>query len=88
MSNTGRIILSHDWKDYDQRKVRERRNINMFSCANAWERRYLASKINLLYPQFDMESINRAIEMCCNAGGARDVTRESFVQCVAGELSK
>jgi hypothetical protein len=38
-------ILNEDWSDYDDRKIRDRRDGSKFSCEERWEVEYLADKV-------------------------------------------
>src|SRR5215212_11310143 len=62
MPGTG--ILYDDWKDYDKRKSREKRNSSTFLCNEAWEVGYLISKIRKHHP-FPEAAVREAIRACC-----------------------
>jgi len=76
-----KILLLHDWKDYDNRKIREKHSTMIFCCRQQWESRYLASKIKQLYPERNMEQIHEIIRKCCNEN-AEFMAREEFVKLV------
>jgi hypothetical protein len=82
MPGTG--ILYDDWKDYDNRKTREKRSQSIFNCNEAWEVRYLVSKIRKHHP-FPEAAIREAIIACCLECPHNEL-REEFVHCVMKKL--
>ena len=80
------VLLYHDWDDYDKRKVREHLNPQIFSCDHAWEARYLASKIKLLYPDLRDDMIFKAIKSCCTTCSDAPI-RSTFVNYVVESYS-
>ena len=81
----GTILLQHDWKDYDKRKMREKRSTMMFCCKQPWEARYLASKILQLYPDITIDAVHRQILLCC-MDMPQPVAREEFINQVMLKL--
>lgn len=77
--------LFEDWEEYDNRKIRDRRDGNYFSCEEAWEVDYLVSKIRRHFPNIPEGTIRTAIAMCCSQVGAPR-PRKQFVECVAKRL--
>ena len=79
-------VLNEDWSDYDNRKIRDRRDSKDFSCTESWEVNYLLGKIRKVYPVYSEETIRNAIKACCQSVGAPH-PRRSFVECVMKRLS-
>jgi hypothetical protein len=80
-----RRVLSEDWSEYDNRKVRGGSDHRKFSCSESWEVDYLVNKIHKLHPSVSKETIKAAITACCNTPGlSRE--REAFVECVMKRL--
>ena len=78
-------ILNEDWTDYDNRKIRDKRDGNFFACTESWEVDYLKSKIKKLFPHLKDEQIIAAIMACCVIVGAPH-PRKTFVECVVKRL--
>jgi hypothetical protein len=78
-------ILNEDWSDYDDRKIRNRRDRSKFSCEERLEVEYLADKLKRHYPQKSHQVLLQAISGCCQKAGAPH-SRESFVECVTSNL--
>jgi hypothetical protein len=78
-------ILDEDWSDYDDRKIRDRRDGSKFSCEERWEVEYLADKLKKHYPSKSHQLILQAISQCCQKAGVPH-SRESFVECVTSNL--
>ena len=78
-------ILNEDWSDYDDRKIRDRRDARHFSCTEAWEVNYLVDKIKKAYPLYSDQNIRSAIGTCCAILGAPH-PRRPFVECVMKRL--
>lgn len=78
------FILNEDWSDYDNRKIRDGRDRNRFSCTEEWEVDYLARKINRQYPMYSTAQVRSAITQCCN--NISDRMRDAFVRCVMQRL--
>lgn len=81
-----RKILNEDWTDYDNRKIRDRRDSKFFACSETWEVDFLKNKIKRNHPTKTEEAILHAIKMCCALGSA-PYPREKFVECVLKRLS-
>ena len=80
----GARILYDDWKDYDNRKIRDNRNNSTFSCEEQWEVSYLVSKIRK-HHAFPEAAIRDAISACCMEVKVPRL-REEFVHCVMQKL--
>lgn len=78
-------ILYEDWSDYDNRKIKESKNISKFSCEDRWEVEYLADKLKKHYPQKSHQLILEAISKCCHKAGTL-YSREDFVECVTSNM--
>lgn len=78
-------VLAEDWSDYDNRKIRDKRDQNNFACEEQWERDYLIKKIRELYPKYSEERIKQAIDQCCKTITAPR-PRKTFVECVMQRL--
>jgi hypothetical protein len=81
---SAKIILSEDWKDYDDRK-KKKEDREFFSCEEPWEVEYLVEKISRNFPKLEKEKIHAAIKQCCNAV-APPRPRKKFVECVMSRL--
>lgn len=79
-------ILSEDWSDYDDRKIRDGRDAKDFACTEEWEVNYLVKKISKVYPQFSESNIRSAIAACCRTIGSPH-PRKAFVECVMKRLN-
>ena len=84
MPGTG--ILYDDWKDYDNRKAREKSDQSMFRCNETWEINYLVSKIRKHHP-FPEAAVRDAIASCCN-GFPSYRRRAEFVHCIIEKLAE
>ena len=77
-------VLNEDWEDYDNRKIRDKRDRAFFSCEEPWEVDYLVKKIIKVHGHSESR-IRVAISMCC-----REVLgnkpRAKFVECVMRRL--
>lgn len=78
-------ILYEDWSDYDNRKIKESKNISKFSCEDRWEVEYLADKLKKHYPQKSHQLILEAISKCCHKACTL-YSREDFVECVTSNM--
>ncbi len=78
------LVLAEDWSDYDNRKIRDGRDRNRFSCEENWEVEYLIGKVTKVYPQYSRDQVRTAITRCCNSGVDR--MRDAFVRCVMERL--
>jgi hypothetical protein len=82
---SGIRILKENWQDYNDRKIRENNDPEVFSCKDSWEVDFLVSKIRRVYRHFSEELIKNAIRACChNVTDARP--RKDFVNCVMMRL--
>jgi hypothetical protein len=79
-------VLEEDWSDYDNRKIRDKRDARYFSCTEEWEVDYLKRKIKKTHPFLDETKILAAIRSCCREI-AGNHPREPFVECVMGKLT-
>lgn len=78
-------ILNEDWSDYDNRKIRDRRDAKDFACTETWEVDYLVLKIRKVYPTYSEVTVRNAIAACCKRVGAPH-PRKAFVECVMQNL--
>lgn len=78
-------VLAEDWSDYDNRKIRDKRDGKYFACEESWERDYLIKKIHKVYPQYSDTQIENAINLCCKTVPAPR-PRKAFVECVMQRL--
>jgi hypothetical protein len=81
----GTPILYDDWKDYDNRKSRDKCDSSTFSCETSWEVRYLISKIRKHHP-FPEAAIRDAIIACSHLFPI-PIPRVAFVQRVMQKLA-
>lgn len=77
--------LNEDWEDYDNRKIRDRRDGAFFSCDEPWEVDYLVKVIKKYKPFISEVAIRQAIEACCGIVRAPR-PRGEFVTCVLNRL--
>lgn len=84
MEMAGKNILEGDWQDYDDRKLRDNQDKEIFLCDETWERNFLINKIHLEYPEYAEIEIRKAVSACCEIvlGGRR----EELVNCVMRRL--
>jgi len=78
-------VLAEDWTDYDNKKIRDKRDANFFSCEEDWEVEYLVRKIRKYKPNKTDLEIRQAIAHCCRAIPGNK-PRKSFVECVMDRL--
>jgi len=78
-------VLNDDWSDYDDRKIRDRRDAKDFACTESWEVDYLIRKIQKNYPAYTEMQIRAAISACCTSLRSPH-PRIGFVQCVMARL--
>jgi len=78
-------VLTDDWSDYDQRKIRDRRDARYFAFTENWELDYLIRKYKKAHPYLTEAAIKTAISECCTKA---DIIRprEEFIQCVSERL--
>lgn len=74
-------VLQEDWRDYDDRKIRDRRDSKDFACTEQWEVDYLVGKILKTHPGVSDAAARQAITDCCKRVGAPH-PRPAFVECV------
>jgi hypothetical protein len=77
--------LNEDWSEYDNRKIRDRRDSKDFACSESWEVEYLIRKFRSVYPYLTENSIKNAISLCCAEVGSPH-PRGKFVACVHKRL--
>ncbi|GAA4204905.1 hypothetical protein GCM10022289_23590 [Pedobacter jeongneungensis] len=77
-------ILNEDWNEYDNRKIRDKRDAKFFSCEEKWEVDYLVAKIKKHKSNPEQE-IRNAIAACCKTVSAPR-PRKQFVECVMSKL--
>ena len=58
-------ILSEDWSDYDNRKIKDKRDGRFVSCEESWEVEYLLGKIRKYARKKTDVEIKAAIASCC-----------------------
>jgi hypothetical protein len=78
-------VLNEDWSDYDNRKIRGKKDSAFFSCEESWEVEYLVAKIQKYKPLKTQSEIKAAIAYCCNSIPGNK-PRNAFVECVMGRL--
>ena len=81
---SGIKILKDNWQDYNDRKIRENHDPEVFSCKENWEIDFLVTKIRRLYRHFSEDLIKNAINACSSANDQRP--RKDFVNCVMMRL--
>lgn len=79
------LLLEEDWKDYDDKQIRDNRDGNFFACSEKWEIDYLKNLIKRKFPKLSDQQISTAIEECCKSIVASS-PRKTFVECVAKRL--
>lgn len=78
-------ILDEDWSEYDNRKIRDRRDAKDFACTEDWEVDHLVSVTRKAYPQYTDLQIRAAIRHCCSTISPPH-PRRAFVTCVITRL--
>jgi hypothetical protein len=78
-------ILNEDWTDYDNKKIRDKRDGKYFSCGEEWEVNHLLKKIKKHYPSHSDTEILNVIKSCCKSVAAPR-PRETFIDCVIFKL--
>ena len=82
---SGIRILKENWQEYNERKIRDNHDPDVFSCKESWEVEFLAANIKRVYRHFSEDLIKNAIKACCkNVSEARP--RKDFVNCVMMRL--
>lgn len=79
------IILKENWSDYDNKKIKDKRDKKYFSCEEDWEVNYLIDLIYKNFPQYNKIRIRNTIYSCCQIKSAPRL-REDFVKCVMSKL--
>lgn len=77
--------LNENWSDYDNKKIRDKRDSRYFDCEEAWEKEYLLNQIKKHLPSRANSQIVNAIESCCKTVAAPR-PRKIFVECVVSKL--
>ncbi len=78
-------VLLEEWTSYNNRKIRDEKDVTRFSCSDYWEVEYLADKLKKYYPLKTRQAIMQAITHCCSKISA-PYPREKFVECVIGRF--
>jgi hypothetical protein len=78
-------VLNDDWSDYDNRKIRDRRDARYFAFTENWELDYLVRKYKKAHPYLTEATIKTAISECCVKTPVQR-PREQFIQCVSERL--
>jgi len=78
-------VLSQDWSEYDNRKIRDRRDSKDFACSESWEVDYLIKVTRKAYPQYSEVAVRVAINACCHQVVSPHARKE-FVTCVMNRL--
>jgi hypothetical protein len=76
--------IFEDWEDYENLK-KKGEDINLFSCNEKWEVRYLREKIKKHFPNLPAKDIKDAIEYCCQTASP-PYPRKLFVKYVMGRF--
>lgn len=77
-------VLSEDWKDYDNRKLKEEDG-KFISFDEGWEQEYLKKKLRKHYPNASESQLNSAIASCRNVVPAPH-PRRKFMECIHPKL--
>lgn len=80
-------ILSEDWTEYDDKKLKGQRDANFFACSEIWEIEYLKKKIKKYYPALTDNVMMSAIKDCCLSVPAPH-PRRVFVDCVVRKIEE
>jgi len=78
-------ILNEDWSEYDNRKIRDKRDARFVSCEEPWEIEYLVTKIGKHKPKKTDAEIKTAIKQCCQTVPGNK-PRPEFMECVMAKL--
>ena len=78
-------ILNENWSEYDDKKIRDKRDRRYFACDETWEVDYLIKKIKKYFPFHNDTQILNAIKSCCKTVSAPR-PRAEFIKCVIGKL--
>jgi hypothetical protein len=78
-------ILNENWSDYDNKKIRDKRDSRYFACDEQWEIDYLVIYIKKHFPFHTDTQILNAIASCCKTIPAPR-PRKEFVECVVSKL--
>jgi hypothetical protein len=80
-----RRVLNEDWSEYDNRKIRDGRDLAFFSCEESWEVDFLIRQIRKHKPQVSDADVKSAISYCCRSIPGNK-PRNAFVECVMDRL--
>jgi hypothetical protein len=78
-------VLTEDWSDYDNRKMRDRQDTRYFAFTENWELDYLVRKYKKAHPYLTESVIKTAISECCMIT-RQPKPREQFIRCVSERL--
>lgn len=79
------LLKKEHWDEYDNKRIRDRRDGKDFACTEQWEVDYLKNLIKKKHPQLDVNTILAAIKNCCETVKAPR-PRDPFVECVVKRL--
>lgn len=79
-------LILNDWLDYDIKKLEANQTPKKFNCTQAWERFFLAQKIQQHHPSLTSHEITTAIRQCC-LDLKTPQNREPFVRLVCLKLN-
>lgn len=79
------LLAEENWADYDNRKIRDKRDSRFFACTETWEVDYLKALIRKKYPDLSDSSISDAIKNCCMTNQSPH-PRKTFTECVLKRL--
>lgn len=80
------LLQEENWKEYDNKKIRDSRDRKFFACSESWEVEYLKNLIKSKHSRFSEVQILNAIKNCCETNKAPHPRRE-FTECVLKKLS-
>jgi len=75
----------NDWKEYDQKKIKDGLDPLYFIWNESWEIHYLKTKIKYVYPVYDELMIFEAIDASCISEKIK-IVRSDFVKKVLAIL--
>lgn len=81
-----RKILDTDWKEFDDKSIKDGRDCLFFNHIGKWEVDYLVNKIKNAHPDYSEDQIRTAIRACSKVIQAPR-PRVDFVKCVMRGLS-
>ena len=79
-------ILTEDWPEYDNKKIRDGRDRSKVSCEEKWEIDYIVERLKKHFPYKTESAIRQAISGCC-ASVKAPRPRKEFLECVTRILS-